>query len=186
MLRTTPARWAVALATVGASAMFFPGVASAAPPGLEANAVDNGGCKVTFSIDNRTNRSYTMDYWIDDEPLTGPDYGSGPTGRRPPLSAGVADGTPPTPYRRDIEPPFHTEKQVDLKAVENLPNPAAATHVVHYRVILGPESDDFVPEKTTTATGCAAAPPDTGSGSGSAGSSMTPAGLLSRIGELFS
>lgn len=166
-------RTSSALAIAGAIAIIAPGSASAAGPGLEANAVDNANCTVTFSIENRTNSTYyTMDYWIDDEPLTGQDYGTGPTGRRPPLASGVAPGTPTwtagggVPFRADIEPPFHTETTVDLKAVENLPNPDAATHVVHYRVILGPESQHHVPEKTVTVTGCAAQP-----GTGSAGSS---------------
>ena len=164
------------LAIAGTVALIAPGSASAVGPGLEANAVDNGNCTVTFSMDNRTNSTfYTMDYWIDGEPLTGQDFGTGPTGRRPPLTSGVAEGTPVwtqgsgIPFRADIEPPFRTEALVDLKTVENLPNPDAATHVVHYRVVLGPENQHHVPEKTVTVTGCAAQP-----GTGSAGSSMFP------------
>ncbi|MBJ8346160.1 hypothetical protein [Antrihabitans sp. YC2-6] len=157
--------------TAGIIAIVHPGTASAA--GLDINAVDNGACKVTFSMENRTNTTaYTMDYWIDDEPLTGQDYGTGPTGRRPPLTSGVDPSVPQWPgnlYRNNVEPPFHTEQQVNLAEVANLPNPGAATHEVHYRVILGPEANDRIPvAKTTTVTGCG------GGGTGSAGSSNFP------------
>lgn len=170
-------RFVPALVAAGGLALVSPALSSAAPgPALEINAVDGGACNVTFSIENRTSRSYSMDYWIDNEPLTGQDYGTGPTGRVV-LAAGVAPGTPPSPYRRDIDPPFHTEKLVDLKTVANLPNPDAATHVVHYRIILGPESDDLIRDaKTTTVTGCGT--PGTGSSGSSGSSDLFPANFL--------
>ncbi|TSD99552.1 hypothetical protein FOS14_12340 [Skermania sp. ID1734] len=160
---------------VGGVLVSMPDIGSAASPGLDTGAQNNGDCTVTFAIDNRTNATtFTMDYWIDDEPLTGKNYGTGPTGRRPPLTSGIAQATPPWPqypYARNISPAFQTTQKVDLKTVANLPNPDAATHTVHYRIILGPESQDFVAEKTVTVTGCPNPPAPTTTKPASNGSS---------------
>ncbi|MFF0818600.1 hypothetical protein ACFYVR_26150 [Rhodococcus sp. NPDC003318] len=97
------------------------GVAAAQEPDLGQTtgpvrfvAVDKGGCNVEFTIDNNTNiTSCTIDFRIEDEALTGPDYGqtpTGPTGRASGLHAEAMspsypeyENTPETPMVKDLE-----------------------------------------------------------------------------------
>lgn len=141
-------------------------------------AEDLGGCNAKFTIVNNTNiTSYTIDFRIDDEELTGPDYGqtpAGPTGRTSGLHA-EADSpsfpefpnTPETPMVKDRETvtvSYVRNLRTDLKETDPaLPNPDADTHKLDYRMVLGPPGNlgDGGPEwigdrqwHSTTITGC--------------------------------
>ncbi|WP_068275504.1 hypothetical protein [Aldersonia kunmingensis] len=158
-----------------AAAILVPSASAAASStGLAIGAVNNGDGTATFFMDNRTNATtFTLDYWIDDEPLTGTDYGTGVTGRFPGLKSGIAETTTHwgsgVAYRNNVDPAFRTEVTVDLAALPDLPNAGAASHVVHYRVILGPSQKDMIglnaEAPSVVVTGFETPVPDPGTGS---------------------
>lgn len=146
--------------------------ASAASPGTDISASSPRPCEVTFQIVNRTNSTfYTIDFRVDGEPLTGPNYGSGPTGRLS-VHSEVAPGTPTfgTPgvgYTNNL-PPFTSTKTENLKTLGYPDKPSSATYNVEYRMILGPSSPDRHPTfQSILVNGCAAPPIPSGSSSGS-------------------
>ncbi len=127
-----------------------PAVAAAQDsPGIEVSASSPGPCLVTFQMDNRTNSTFfTLDFRVDNEPLGPDDFGTGPVGPRS-VRSEIAPDTPPwpgNPYRNDIEPPFTSTKTEDLEARGYPPKPPTETYLVEYRVILGPEANDYVEE----------------------------------------
>ncbi|MFD4367333.1 hypothetical protein [Rhodococcus sp. NPDC058521] len=112
---------------------------------------------------------------MDGEELTGPDYGSGPTGRRT-VNSQLAPGTAPfqpglTPYRNDLPPvtSSKTENLADLGYPEKQPD---ESYNVEYRMILGPNgADRHATWQSVEVPGCATPPPEPGGSSGSSGSS---------------
>ncbi|MFC4603414.1 hypothetical protein [Rhodococcus kronopolitis] len=178
-------RLPIVVATAGACLAMTGGVAAAAEPDpgqttgpVRFVATDEGGCNAKFTIENNTNiTSYTIDFRIDDEPLTGPDWGqtpTGPTGRTSGLEAAAHspsypefENTPETPMVKDRETvsTSHVRNlKTGLKPTDPpLPNPDADTHKLDYRMVLGPPGNlgDGGPEwigdrawHTTTVTGC--------------------------------
>ncbi|KAA0024701.1 hypothetical protein [Antrihabitans cavernicola] len=176
-IRTTRAAVAVLPITV-LSAVAFAGPASAASPGTDISASSAAACDVTFQIVNRTNSTfYTIDFRVDGEPLTGTDYGSGPTGRLS-VHSEVADGTPTfpgNPYRTDL-PPVTSQKTENLPSLGYPAKPPTETYNVEYRMILGPNGPDRHPAwQSIQVAGCATPPPATGSsGFGSSSPSGRP------------
>lgn len=166
----------VVLPILAFGALVPAGTASAASPGTDISAVSSAPCEVTFEIVNRTNSTfYTIDFRVDGEELTGPDYGSGPTGRLS-VHSEVPEGTPTFPsvgYRNDL-PPFtssRTENLADLGYPEKQPD---ETYNVEYRMILGPNGPDRHPTwQSVEVPGCATPPPEPGGSSGSSGSSSS-------------
>ena len=163
---------ALPLAMMGGLAMTAP--ASAASPGTDISASSPGPCQVTFQIVNRTNSTaYTIDFRVDGEPLTGPNFGSGPTGRLSVHSA-VAPGTPTfgTPgvgYSNSL-PPFTSTKTENLKTLGYPDKQPNQTYFVEYRMILGPNSPDRHPVfQSILVPGCAVSGSSTGSAEGSGG-----------------
>lgn len=157
-----------ATATVGG--MIGAGHAAAADPATEISAVSNAPCKVTFSIVNRTNsKSYTIDFRVDGEALTGQDYGSGKTGRIS-VHSEVADGTAVftpgvTPYVSNLAP-VTSSKTEDLKALGYPEKTSDQHYVVEYRMILGPSAAHRHPEwRSVNVAGCKKVSPLPGSGS---------------------
>lgn len=145
--------------------------ASAASPGTDISASSPGPCEVTFQIVNRTNSTfYTIDFRVDGEPLTGPNYGSGPTGRLS-VHSEVAPGTPTfpgNPYTTNL-PPIASSKTENLKTLGYPDKLPTETYNVEYRMILGPNSPDRHPVfQSILVNGCAV-PPPFGSSSGSSG-----------------
>ncbi|MFD4180575.1 hypothetical protein [Rhodococcus sp. NPDC058514] len=167
---------------VGATIALTGGVALAADPDpgqqtgpVRFSAVDKGDCNAFFTIDNQTNiTTYTIDFRIDDEPLTGPDWGSGITGRTAGLHSTANfptwpefPNTPETPMvndRETVTATYTVNLKTGLKPTDPpLPNPDADTHKLDYRMILGPPGDlgqggpEWIGDRqwhTTTITGC--------------------------------
>lgn len=184
-MNRTMKRLPVLVAAAGSTLLLTGGLAGAAEPDLGQTegpvrfvAVDKGDCNVEFAIDNNTNiTSYTIDFRIDDEDLTGPDYGqtpAGPTGRTSGLHAEAASpsypeypNTPETPMVKDRETvsvSYLRNLKTDLKETDPpLPNADADTHKLDYRMVLGPPGNlgDGGPEwigdrqwHSVTVTGC--------------------------------
>ncbi|TJZ74388.1 hypothetical protein FCG67_22240 [Rhodococcus oryzae] len=184
-MRHRPYRLPTVALAAGAAIALTGGVALAAEldPGqttgpVRFSAVDKGDCNAFFTIENQTNiTTYTIDFRIDDEPLTGPDWGQtppGPTGRTEGLESKAEfptwpefPNTPETPMVKDRETVTATytlNLKTDLDPTDPpLPNPAAGTHKLDYRMVLGPPGNlgDGGPEwigdrqwHTTTITGC--------------------------------
>lgn len=147
-------------------------------------AEDGGDCTAQFNIENRTNvTTFTIDWRIDDEVPEGRDIGVGfPIWRTgtPNMASKAASPTWPeeveenTPENRtmvsDRDPVLATYVQ-DLKHFTGswdpgLPNPDADTHVISYRMVLGPpgnngqtptETPEWIGDRqwhTVTVTGC--------------------------------
>ena len=152
------------------SALAFAPPASAASPGTDISASSPGPCEVTFQIVNRTNSTfYTIDFRVDGEPLTGTDYGSGPTGRLS-VHSEVAPGTPTfpgNPYTNSL-PPITSTKTENLKTLGYPDKLPTETYNVEYRMILGPNGPDRHPAfQSILVNGCATPPIPSGSSSGS-------------------
>lgn len=122
-------------------------------------AEGNDQCQVELTMSNATNGAYTMDWRIDEEPLTGPDYGTGPTSHRKyrgDLNPPQFSATPPkVGYRSDYEP-LVSSRTVTLTDLSDLPNRAADAHTVDFRVVLGPDGGHRGDGQwhTATFTGC--------------------------------
>ncbi|MCW4354138.1 hypothetical protein ONR57_12590 [Hoyosella sp. YIM 151337] len=160
------ARGIVVTATCAASvlAMSYASLAQKTDGPVRFSAVGNDQCEVTFTIENDTNsRFYTIDYLIDDEQPTGPDFGTGPTGRRV-LNSAAQEPLGPPGYVRN-RPTEVSTVTVDLREVEDRPNVGADSYLIRYRMILGPSAQDRGPGTfyETTVTGCADPEPPTGS-----------------------
>lgn len=190
---------AFALTVAGGSLLALSTVSGAAPADngqrdAKVNfwAEDLGGCKAEFSIENRTNvLSYTLDWRIDGEEPDGRDIGVGfpiwrtgtpnMTGKAisPTWPDEVAENTPENRTMVSNREPVLATYVQDLKNIvagwnPPLPNPGADTHVVQYRMVLGPpgnngQTPDEKPEwlgdrawHSVTVTGCNPEP-DTGS-----------------------
>ena len=172
MSKTVARTLAVALPLAMMSAMAMTSPAVAASPGTDISASSPGPCEVTFQIVNRTNStSYTIDFRVDGEPLTGPNYGSGPTGRLS-VHSEVAPGTPifqpgVVGYRNDL-PPFTSSKTENLHTLGYPDKLPTETYNVEYRMILGPNSPDRHPNfQSIQVPGCALPGLSTGSAQGS-------------------
>ncbi len=164
---STARRVVPAVALSAGLALTLPGIATAADPGWRNDpvqfwAVGNDQCEVEFTVVNKTNAFYVVDYIVDDEDpvaLTGKAGWSltGTTvnatldgvattrvvGRRGVSTAPEAPvfASPGVPY--DVtRNPVTTTNTIDLRTLPELPNAGADTHTVTYQVILGPNGRD--------------------------------------------
>lgn len=123
-------------------------------------ASGNDQCQVEFTMSNATNGAYTMDWRIDEEPLTGPDYGSGPISHR--TYRGDLNlpqfNHPAVGYKFDYQP-LISSRTVTLTDLGDLPNRAADAHTVDFRMILGPDGRHRGDGRwhSVTVTGCQSA-----------------------------
>lgn len=149
---------------------------------VQFNAVGNDQCEVTFTIENRTNsEDYTVDYMIDDEFAnwkTDKHYSVTRFALSSKAEAPLWGGG--IPYVSDREPVVNN-RTIDLKTVENLPNPDSDTHTISYRLIRGPHVDHRDDDNvyTTDVSGCA----DGGSG-GLVGSIIGSVDVFGSLGTL--
>lgn len=125
-------------------------------------AAGNDQCEVTFTISNKTNSvDYAIDYRIDDEPLEGEDFGTGPTGRVV-LNSDAAEphrvpgrGEDAVRYVSDRFPVV-SETTVNLNEVEDAPPTEDGSYTISYRMIIGPDATHRGDGEwhETTVTGC--------------------------------
>ncbi|WML61263.1 hypothetical protein [Rhodococcus sp. AH-ZY2] len=150
-MRSTTKRLAATVIAEGVGVGLGGGVAAAAPEGGKHDgpvrywADGKDDCSVDFTIENDTAlENFTIDFVVDDEVPTGTDYGTGPTGRLAGLKS-VPNGTV-----------THNVRLGTVEQLPTLPNPLADSHVVKYRMILGPEQDymDIGTWHQTTIRGC--------------------------------
>ena len=183
MRTRSTARAAVTVPVALAAAVIVAAPALAqARPATDIDARTDAPCEVTFGIDNRTNAvTYTVDFRVDGEPLTGPDFGSGPIGHTT-VRSEVAPGTPVfqpgvVGYRFDLES-FRSERTEDLIARGYPPKPPSESYYVEYRMILGPDANDRHPEwRAIEVPGCQE--------SGSSGSSVSSGSSLFHLHDLL-
>lgn len=192
---------AATIAVVGLGISSATAIANAQDIGQRTGAVqfwaeDLGDCKVEFTIRNTTNvTSFTLDWRIDHEELrmipTVPWFAVGRTGgmhstvldgpRWPDDIGTQGENTVDNRWMKSGLPASETSYVKDLKNITDaynpaLPNPDADTHVVSYRMVLGPsgnnaETPSNTPEwigdrrwHSVTVTGCNPTdPPEPGS-----------------------
>lgn len=122
------------------------------------NAEGNDQCEVTFTIENETNSEYyTIDYMIDDEFGFWETDGHYSVTRFALSSQAEAPTFPGSGYVWDRDT-VTSERTIDLRGVEFLPNPDADEHTISYRLIRGPQTAhrDDGNVYTTVVNGCEA------------------------------
>lgn len=152
-------------------------------------AEGNNQCEVTFTVVNRTNSdSYLVDFIVDGEdpktieddmshptyqfgtinkgPYKGTHVGDRTLGRRGvyPEPSGIPRGTPLENGKNEglkvLNDPLTTTATIDLRDLQDLPNPEADAHTITYQQIGGPDHgihgvQSDMPVFTTEVTGCA-------------------------------
>lgn len=198
MRTTSLGAFVASAALASATVLGGAGAASAqqdeGPVQFSAEGGDN--CEVIFTVQNQTNsKFYTIDYQIDGE-FDGHEDGTWDERKHAGSESGdirwgahseIADDTDEfqagvTGYVSNLDPVTST-KTVNLRDLDDLPNPEADEHTIQYRLIYGPHTPhrDDANIYTTSVTGCA---DSTDPSDGSVGSAELFGSLKSLIGSI--